>query len=255
MKLIAMLMVCVSVMMPLRAPAEEPIDLGESVYVETSEIVSEGILQPSAPIKTEPIGTIIKRPVVGKPIVDLEPVGPSLNTFASHVIYANWSNDARIKENALNSTSNSNLSVYRLSSVQDIANFKAMYSNTSLAFNDYDALMTNYGDMFFTSKSLILVYIPTNSGSARYDVVYAGKDNRTFTVEIAQTNKFENGLTNMSGWFAVIEVPNMILDTCHVFDANMTGIITEFNPIDKPVIGKPIICNPIIEKPSKIPNK
>ena len=255
MKLIAMLMVCVSVMMPLRAPAEEPIDLGESVYVETSEIVSEGILQPSEPIKTEPIDTIIKRPVVGKPIVDLEPIGPSLNTFASHVIYANWSNDARIKENALNSTSNSNLSVYRLSSVQDIANFKAMYSNASLSFNEYDALMTSYGDMFFTSKSLILVYIPTNSGSARYDVVSAEKDNRTFTVEIAQTNKFENGLTNMSGWFAVIEVPNMILDTCHVFDANMTGIVTEFNPIDKPVVGNPIIGKPIVEKPSKIPNK
>ena len=255
MKLIAMLMVCVSVMMPLRTPAEEPIDLCESVYVETSEIVSEGILRPSKSIKTEPIDTIVKRPVVGKPIVDLEPIGPSINTFASHVIYANWSNDSRIKENALNSTSNSNLSVYRLSSVQDITNFKAMYSNTSLSFNEYDALMTNYGDMFFTSKSLILVYVPTNSGSARYDVVYAGKDNRTFTVEIAQTNKFENGLANMSGWFAVIEVPNMILDTCHVFDANMTDIVTEFKPIDKPVIGKPVIGTPVIEKPSKMPNK
>ena len=255
MKLIAMLMVCVSVMMPLRAPVEEPIDLGESVYVETSEIVSEGILQPSKPIKTEPIDTIINRPVVGKPIVDLEQIGPSINTFASHVIYANWSNDARIKENALNYTFSSNLSVYKLSSVQDIANFKDMYSNTSLSFNEYDSLMTNYGDMFFTSKSLILVYIPTNSGSARYDVVYAGKDNRTFTVEIAQTNKFENGLTNMSGWFAVIEVPNMILDTCHVFDANMTGIVTEFKPIDKPIVDNPIIGKPIVEKPSKIPNK
>lgn len=245
MKLIAMLMVCVSVMMPLRAPAEEPIDLGKSVYVETSKIVSEDIMQPSEPIKTEPIDTIIKRPVVGNPIVDLEPIGPIINTFASHVIYANWSNDARIKENALNSTSNSNLSVYRLSSVKDITDFKSMYSNTSLNFGAYDELMVNYNDTFFVSKSLMLVYIPTNSGSARYEVVYAGKNNRNFVIEIEQTNKSDFGLTNMSGCFVVVEVPNMILDTCHVFDAVMESITDKIEPV------KPMPNSPIVSKPKK----
>lgn len=230
MKIIAIMLVCISLLMPMNVAAAEVVDTQE----DTAPVVGivdgiKEILDPlievdleKLPIDKLPVDKLpIKKPVIEEPIIKRPIIAKPISKYNSHVIYANWSDDARIMNNALNagSTNKNSLAIYRLDDSNDVANFKNMFSST-LSFSAYDSLVAKYNEDFFASRSLVLVYVPANSGSTRYNVSYAGKDGDTFVVEIGVSSNPAVGTCDMSGWFAIVEVSDNVLDSCTSYDAH-----------------------------------
>lgn len=245
MKIIAMLLVGLSLLMPMETVVE-PVDIQEETGIVTE--VTDCLIEVDIPNLIKPIGKlpIDKKPIVEPPVID-KPIfiGPifsqPITAYNSHVIYANWTDDTEMKNGALNAgnTDKNSLAIYRLSSAADAAQFKARFG--SLSYSAYDSLMSKLGDDFFASNSLMLVYVPANSGSTRFSVGYAGVSGDTFVVEIDVESSPEIGTCDMSGWFAIVEVPDEVLDSCTSFNAYRAGVLNK-----KPVIG--IIKRPPVDK-------
>ena len=74
-------------------------------------------------------------------------------------------------------------------------------------------------DTFFAENTLLLVYVPSSSGSFRFDVKNVELDKQTLTVEIEQTNHPEAYTDDMSGWYVLISVKRCHINGCTVYDA------------------------------------
>lgn len=152
-------------------------------------------------------------PIIEDMIIEPSPFYQSLN---ANIIYANWTNDERLYFNSINGK-DSDLPVYLFESENDVNQFRNMFSE-SLSFASYDDFMMNYNIDFFEKNSIVLVYVASNSGSSRYSAM-AEYFNNIISIEITQTNDYDYGLTNMSGWFIIVEVPKSAITNNTIFEA------------------------------------
>jgi hypothetical protein len=119
--------------------------------------------------------------------------------------------------------------MYRFDTLKDANDFAIRFAG-KLSFGAYNSLISEYDDGFFATNSLVLVYITSSSGSIRFTVSDVMHEGECFKVEVKQANNVEIGTCDMAGWFAIIEVPDKILNNCTVFDANFSkrDILNDF---------------------------
>ena len=145
------------------------------------------------------------------------------------VAYANWSETACIGGLNTHKQIYSNilhLPIYKLDTMNDLLQFKMADDKFTFdsgydevpSFND---VTSNYDETFFENHSLIVVYVPANSGSFRYDVKSIYYDGSAFCVHVEQTNHPEIYTNDMAGWFITIAVSDDMIENCIEFDADL----------------------------------
>lgn len=101
--------------------------------------------------------------------------------YTNYVAFANWTDDSKIYATALNtetmiSSSVQHLPIYKFDTVAELNSFKTSFSGILTMDSgldeapSFDYITTAYNDRYFSEKSVILTYIPSNSSFYRFDV-------------------------------------------------------------------------------------
>ena len=142
-----------------------------------------------------------------------------------------YTDDERIYKNSLNADvagySTGHFPVYAFDTEEQFNAFKTDCEGyIGLSLNDrWDEGMfsflkqtAQYDADFFRDNSLILVYVPANSGSHRFGVRYLHIEDGTFCMTIDKTTPWVQD-DMMSGWFITLEMPDTDLAAITSFDA------------------------------------
>ena len=146
--------------------------------------------------------------------------------------YANWSDDALIREISLNpeklvSSSEYHLPVYVFNSKADLDRFRTAVSDiltTDHGYNEipsFNEMTEGYDDSFFAEYSVILAYMPSSSGSFRYDIDSITVKGTYLCVNLVQTNDPETYTSDMAGWFIMAEADKSVIRDCTSYDAKL----------------------------------
>lgn len=152
-------------------------------------------------------------------------------SFDIAVSYAGWHEGAFVgglnaKKMAISSVKH--LPIYKFDTLNDITNFKQL--RDSFTFDQgYDEIpsfnktLTKYDESFFEENSLMVVYVPANSGSYRYGVNNIFCNGTAFCIHVEQTNNPEICTQDMAGWFISVAVPDSMIEDCTEFDADLNN--------------------------------
>lgn len=143
----------------------------------------------------------------------------------------NYTDDERIYKNSLNADvagyGTGHMPVYAFDTEEQFSAFKTTCAGyTGLTLNDpWDEGMfsflkqtAGYDADFFSDNSLILVYVPANSGSKRYSVEYLHIEDGSFCMTVGCETP-EVWTCDMSGWFITLEMPDADFAAITSFDA------------------------------------
>ena len=162
------------------------------------------------------------------------------------VSWANWSDDPKIRELALNKdifelSSDRHIPIYKCDTLEELNEFKTTFSGTFTmdgtrdevpSFEEVTAdytedffientLLLVYveAEDFFIENTLLLVYVEANSCTPRFGVDSVSKENGTLSVHVKYTYTPEEDDSAMAGWLFTIPVNNDQIQDCTDFDA------------------------------------
>ena len=147
------------------------------------------------------------------------------------VAYANWTDDEKIYNSALNADkiladSVHHYPIYKFDTLEDLEQFKRSFGDVLTMDHGYNEIPSfhevsaKYDKTFFEENTLLLVYVGTNSGSLRFGVDRVSYEEPSLVVQIEQTNNPEVVTEDMAGWFVMASIHNSMLENCTEFDAN-----------------------------------
>ncbi|MBQ8719050.1 MAG: hypothetical protein IJY66_07275 [Clostridia bacterium] len=165
-------------------------------------------------------------------LASCQPVDPG---YENTVAYAGWSDDASITEGALNrdllqNGNGEHLPIFKLDTVGDLDRFKKAYGDVltmDQGYNQYGSLEERLSqtqwdrESFFAQNTLLVVYVPTNSGSYRFVVGDVSILDGAMRVYVEQKNATEGIVVtdDMAGWFILVGIPDKDARECTSFDA------------------------------------
>ena len=168
------------------------------------------------------------------PAGDQSPMGEADITetidFDASVSWANWSDDPKISELALNKgtfelSSARHLPIYKCGTLEELNEFKTTFSDTFTMDGTWDEVPSfeevtaDYTEDFFLENTLLLVYVGAGSCSPRFGVDSVSKENGTLSVCVKYTFNPEEGDSAMAGWLLTIPVNSEQIQDCTSFDA------------------------------------
>ncbi len=148
--------------------------------------------------------------------------------FYSLVSWANWSDAEEISSIALNKDKllnggSSHLPIYLLNSIEELEAFKSRglfeMDQSWDEIGSFNEVTTDFGDEFFKEKSLLIVYVGSNSCTPRFDAESVVISGDTLCVDIVQTNDPEDFDEAMGGWLIIVSVPKAQLQNVKHYDA------------------------------------
>ena len=150
--------------------------------------------------------------------------------FDASVSWANWSDDPKIRELALNQdtfelSSARHIPVYQCGTLEELNEFKTTFSGTFTMDGTWDEepsfeeVTADYTEDFFLENTLLLVYVEAGSCTPRFGVDSVSKENGTLSVYVKYTYNPEEGDCAMAGWLFTIPVNNDQIQDCTNFDA------------------------------------
>lgn len=155
------------------------------------------------------------------------PVDPEIT-----ISHANWSDDSRIYNSALNADKldirdSGNLPIYKFDTKDDLDQFKSNFGDiltmnygygTEPSFNDATA---KYDEEFFKENTLMLVYVTASSGSYRFGVKKVFCNDKSYCIYIEQINNPSVYTCDMAGWFITVAEKDSKIANCTEFDAKL----------------------------------
>ena len=153
--------------------------------------------------------------------------------FSYIVTYAGWSEESIIYENALNhelieSEPHTHLPIFKIDTFEDLETFKKTYNNVLLFDQGYDTVPSFYEAMnqaqfdreiFYEEHSLLVVYVPANSGSLRFEIEGIETSDTSMCINIEHNNESTEMEDDMTGWFICVKVNKDKLSNYVSFDA------------------------------------
>ena len=157
--------------------------------------------------------------------------------YGNTTAYVGWSDNQALYEGALNrevlaGAPNEHLPIFKMDTVDDLAQFKATYENvlsfdqgygTALSFDDAVAKAQWDGEGFYQGHSLLIVYVPASDGSLRFVVESVETEGTSICISIGQKNEPENSTDEKVGWFVLIEVEDEEISKYTSFDAVLSS--------------------------------
>ena len=146
------------------------------------------------------------------------------------VSWANWSDDPKIRELALNKdifelSSDRHIPIYKCDTLEELNEFKTTFSGTFTMDGtrdevpSFEEVTADYTEDFFIENTLLLVYVEANSCTPRFGVDSVSKENGTLSVHVKYTYTPEEDDSAMAGWLFTIPVNNDQIQDCTDFDA------------------------------------
>ena len=153
--------------------------------------------------------------------------------FDASVSWANWSDDPKIRELALNRDtfelhSAGHLPVYKCGTLEELKEFKTTFSGIFIMDGTWDEVPSfeevtaDYTEDFFLENTFLLVYVEAGSYTPRFGVDSVLKENGTLSVYVKYTYNPEEGDCAMAGWLFAIPVNSHQIQDCTRFDAVLT---------------------------------
>lgn len=157
--------------------------------------------------------------------------------YGNTTAYVGWTDNQALYEGALNrevlaGAPNEHLPIFKIDTVDELAQFKATYENvlsfeegydTALSFNDAMSKAQWDGEAFYQGHSLLIVYVPANSGSLRFIVEEVKTEGTSICISIGQGNEPEHVTEEKTGWFVLIEVEDTEIAKYTAFDAVLSS--------------------------------
>ena len=153
---------------------------------------------------------------------------PSVRTRTA---FANWSDDAKIAEGAINAQTISqsgegHLPVYRFNRAEELKDFRTEFY-TVLAMDrgwdevpSFDEATAEYDDAFFSENMLLLIYVPyAHSSTYRFALKSLLMEDSSLCMHVSAVNSPESFDEMAAGWFVFVEVGNDAIRNCTSFDA------------------------------------
>ena len=162
--------------------------------------------------------------------------------YLAKTVYANWSDDAVIGENSLNrekleTDPGTHLPVFVFQTKDDIDRFRTEFADIltfDRGYNEvpsFDETIEGYDDSFFEEYSIMLAYVPSSSGSFRYDVDSVTADDACLCMNIRKANDPQTYTCDMAGWFVMAELYKSVVQNCSSFDARLPEMGQEYKSV------------------------
>ena len=74
-------------------------------------------------------------------------------------------------------------------------------------------------EIFYEENSLLIVYVPANSGSLRFGIQEVQATDTTICIQIEQTNQPDVFTEDEAGWFVLVEIDSEEVSSYTSFDA------------------------------------
>ena len=118
--------------------------------------------------------------------------------------------------------------IYKLDTLSDVAQFREnstfVFNHSHNGFPSFNDTVAKYDEDFFATHSLLVIYLPAESGTYRYGVQSVVCEGGTLLVTVEQTNSPEAVTLDLTGWFITLAAPKSMLADCNTFDAVFGGI-------------------------------
>ena len=153
--------------------------------------------------------------------------------YGNTAAYVGWTDNPALYEGALNrellaSEPNKHLPIFKIDTIDELAQFKTTYENI-LAFDQgygealsFDSAMSKAQwdrEIFYQGYSLLIVYVPANSGSSQFIVDKVKTEDASICISVGQKQNSEISTENMTGWLLLIEVEDEEISKYTSFDA------------------------------------
>ena len=153
--------------------------------------------------------------------------------FSYIVTYAGWSEEPLLYESALNyeliqGDPNTHLPIFKIDTFEELENFKETYNNILLFDQGYDAVLSFYEAMskaqfdreiFYEEHSLLVVYVPANSGSLRFVIEEIKTTDTSMCIHIEHETEATALTDDMAGWFICVKANKDKISNYTSFDA------------------------------------
>lgn len=148
---------------------------------------------------------------------------------AASVAYAGYNESDVIYKESLNSymvEKGEALPTYLINTAEDLARFKSTFGDLFQFNSSYDEIqsvndmLSPYTDACFTTSSLILVYVESNSGGCRFDIKTVSCEYNGIYVTVGETADSNPVTEDMAGWLLCLEMPDSVIANCIGIVAN-----------------------------------
>ncbi len=156
---------------------------------------------------------------------------PQALTKPDHAVaWVNWSDDPKIKTDALNADTFSlssalHLPIYKCDDLEQLKGFQAAFDGIFTWDSGWDEISSftdaaaGYTEEFFKQHTLLLVYVEAGSCTPRYGADCVTIEGDTLTVTVKPTYNPEMGDCAMAGWLICVPIEKELAAACSVFDA------------------------------------
>ena len=156
--------------------------------------------------------------------------------FAYIVTYAGWSEESVIYQNALNrelieNEPNTHLPIFKIDTFEELESFKETYNNVFSFNQGYDNVLSfcdamskaQYDrEIFYEANSLLIVYVPANSGSLRFVIDEIKTTDTSICIQIEEKSEENVSTDDMAGWFICVTASKDKLSPYTSFDAKLS---------------------------------
>ena len=156
----------------------------------------------------------------------------AVEAFDVAISYAGWSENAflgGLNADKMSQSAIQHLPIYKFDTLNELEQFrqfgdKFTFDGTYDEIASFNDTVAKYDKAFFDENTLMVVYVPSNSGSYRYGVNNVYCDGKSFCVHVQQINNPKIHTDDMAGWFITVAVPDSMVETCTEFDADLNNI-------------------------------
>ena len=166
-------------------------------------------------------------------------LGPELvvsHNYANTISYVGWTDNSTLYKGALNyellqNEPNEHLPILKIDTMEELENFKKTYKDILLFDQGYDTVKSFSEAMdkaqfdresFYEEHSLLIIYIPANSGSFRYAIHEVKTENASLCIEVKQANDPEVITEDMAGWLLLVCVEDVEISKYTSLDAKLS---------------------------------
>ena len=156
--------------------------------------------------------------------------------FGNTLSYAGWSDDRSLCDGALNKAllqgeENGHLPIFKMDTLEDLEQFTTAYGGVLSLQSGYDGVLSFEDalskaqwdrEAFYEEHSLLIIYVPSSSGSIRYGVKEVIATEHSICVCVEQKNDPDAFTEDMAGWLILVEVRDEEIGEDTSFDAILT---------------------------------
>lgn len=164
------------------------------------------------------------------------PTHDAEENYGNTIAYVGWSEDPTLYGSALNSDllqsePGEHLPIFKIDTPAELEQFKATFEgildldqgyDTALSFNAAMSKAQWDREIFYEKNSLLIIYIPADSGSFRYAIRKVETTDTSVCIHVEQVNDSDAISEGMAGWFLLAEVEDEEIQKYTSLDATLS---------------------------------